>query len=77
MCVLSLKYEIFTSFSFFSFQNINLFSFGHLIKDGELLIKVSDQPPKKRYYNAFSDLNKKSNTELSTYPIPAVVGNII
>ena len=49
MCVLSLKYEIFTSFSFFSFQNINLFSFGHLIKDGELLIKVSDQPPKKRY----------------------------
>ena len=34
---------------FVSFQNINLFSFGHLLKDGELLIKVSDQPPKKRY----------------------------
>ena len=44
-----------------SFQNINLFSFGHLIKDGELLIKVSDQPPKKRYVNLVKEdmyLNK-------------------
>ena len=26
----------------------DLFKFGHLIKDGELQIKTSDQPPKKR-----------------------------
>ena len=29
--------------------DIQLVNFGHLLKDGELLIKVSDQPPKKRY----------------------------
>ncbi|XP_068689749.1 proto-oncogene vav-like isoform X2 [Montipora foliosa] len=29
--------------------DIQLLSFGHLIKDGELLVKVSDQPPKKRH----------------------------
>jgi len=33
----------------FTFQDIQLVNFGHLIKDGELLVKVSDQPPKKRY----------------------------
>lgn len=29
--------------------DIQLVNFGHLLKDGELLIKVSDQPPKKRH----------------------------
>lgn len=33
----------------FAFQDFQLVNFGHLIKDGELLVKVSDQPPKKRY----------------------------
>ena len=40
---------VFASDAFFSLQDIQLVNFGHLIKDGELLIKVSDQPPKKRW----------------------------
>lgn len=47
--------------------NINLFSFGHLIKDGELLIKVSDQPPKKRHAFLFDTALIICKTKGDTY----------
>ncbi|XP_074614930.1 proto-oncogene vav-like isoform X2 [Acropora palmata] len=46
--------------------DIQLVNFGHLIKDGELLVKVSDQPPKKRHAflfdKAFIICKAKSDT---------------
>ncbi|XP_078357536.1 proto-oncogene vav-like [Oculina patagonica] len=47
--------------------NINLFSFGHLIKDGELLIKVTDQPPKKRHAFLFDTALIICKTKGDTY----------
>ena len=48
ICVFSNMQPFVTNVTF-AFQDIQLVNFGHLIKDGELLVKVSDQPPKKRY----------------------------
>ena len=48
-CIVVQLGEFFFLLNLFCFQDIQLVNFGHLLKDGELLIKVSDQPPKKRY----------------------------
>ena len=47
--------------------DIQLVNFGHLLKDGELLIKVSDQPPKKRHAFLFDTALIICKTKGDTY----------
>ena len=61
--------SVFVSDTFFSLQDIQLVNFGHLIKDGELLIKVSDQPPKKRWEYKVKIFKSKFKS-LIYYPFP-------
>ena len=60
---------VFVSDAFFSLQDIQLVNFGHLIKDGELLIKVSDQPPKKRWEYKVKIFKSKFKSSVY-YPFP-------